>query len=79
MNETEIRRKGRRKLFYFEANTTNNDIHLQLTEKSEGGKQCMITGSLNESSSLVPCCGFHTPLRPPPRASGVKLHRKSIR
>ncbi len=41
-------------------------------------KQKLITGSLTESSSLVPCCVFHTALRPPALASGVKLHRKSM-
>lgn len=67
-----------RNIFYFETNTKNNDIHLHLTEKKRGEKLCMITGSLNESSSLVPCCGFHTALRPPALSSGVKLHRKRM-
>lgn len=38
----------------------------------------LITGSLNESSSLVPCCVSHTALRPPALASGAKLHRTSM-
>jgi len=43
-----------------------------------GKESCMLTGSLYESSSLVPCCGFHTALRPPPLACGAKLHRKGM-